>query len=131
MLKMPEKNTRYLTIMDRFPNGGSGYIRLPKNNKTGFWKATIVWSIDEGRTTGEKWEHVSVEPLNGKTPVWDDMCFVKDMFWDPEDTVVQIHPPKSEYVNMVENCLHLWRPVSGDVKEVWNSGKREKADNVE
>jgi hypothetical protein len=26
--------------------------------------------------------------------------------------VVQYHPAKSEYVNNMPNCLHLWRPVN-------------------
>ena len=46
---------------------------------------------------------------------------VKDIFWDAEETVVQIHPKESEYVHSVgvgkekrENVLHLWRPVGGD-----------------
>ena len=42
------------------------------------------------------------------------MCFIKDVFWDEEDVVIQYHPKKSEYVNRHENCLHLWRPVLDD-----------------
>jgi len=53
------------------------------------------------------WEHVSVSST--KIPTWGDMCFVKDLFWEDEDTVVQYHPAKSEYVNYHPNCLHLWR----------------------
>ena len=55
------------------------------------------------------WEHVSVSPYNGKTPSWVDMCEIKDMFWNDEEAVIQIHPKKSEYVNIKDNCLHLWR----------------------
>jgi len=33
------------------------------------------------------------------------------LFWDAEDVVIQYHPAKSEYVNVHDNCLHLWRPV--------------------
>jgi len=36
---------------------------------------------------------------------------VKELFWDPEDTVMQLHPPRSEWVNNMPYCLHLWRPV--------------------
>ena len=89
-------------------------IRLPKNNKTGFWRATIIWTVDP---FDHGWEHVSVKPVNGKLPTWYDMCFVKDMFWDVEDMVIQIHPPKSEYVNIAENCLHLWRPMDGEIRK--------------
>ena len=61
------------------------------------------------------WEHVSVhvqdEEGNKRTPTWDEVCIVKDVFWDDEDCVVQYHPPKSNYVNMHPNVLHLWRPT--------------------
>ena len=59
---------------------------------------------------GGGWDHVSVAPLKKKiTPSWEIMCKVKDVFFEPEETVIQIHPPKSEYVNNMPNCLHLWR----------------------
>lgn len=57
----------------------------------------------------DKWDHVSVSLAN-RTPNWQEMCFVKELFWDDEDTVVQYHPPKSQYVNIHERVLHLWRP---------------------
>lgn len=66
---------------------------------------------------GYGWEHVSVILLNEKKhsaeimPSWDDMCFLKDLFWDDTDCVVQYHPPASEYVNNHKWCLHLWRPT--------------------
>ena len=40
------------------------------------------------------------------------MCILKDIFFNEDDTVVQYHPAKSEYVNNVPNCLHLWRPIN-------------------
>jgi hypothetical protein len=53
------------------------------------------------------WEHVSV---SSKTiPSWDEMCYVKSLFWDNEESVIQVHPKKSEYVNLAKTCLHLWR----------------------
>jgi hypothetical protein len=55
------------------------------------------------------WEHVSVS-IDRRLPNWIEMCFVKDLFWAPEECVVQYHPPRSEYVNNFANCLHLWRP---------------------
>jgi hypothetical protein len=57
---------------------------------------------------GGGWEHVSVSnPL--RCPTWEEMCFIKDMFWHPDDCVVQFHPPRSQYINNHEYCLHLWR----------------------
>ena len=62
---------------------------------------------------GEGWEHVSVS-IERRTPNWDEMCFVKDLFWREDECVVQYHPPRSEYVNFHPHCLHLFRPI--DVK---------------
>lgn len=64
---------------------------------------------------GEGWQHVSVSLHDhpNKTPSWALMCFVKDLFWEPEDVVVQFHPRKSEYVNHHPGCLHLWRCIDG------------------
>ena len=56
------------------------------------------------------WEHVSVS-THGRTPFWEEMCFVKDLFWEEHETVIQFHPPLSEYVNHHPFCLHLWRPL--------------------
>lgn len=66
----------------------------------------------DGTETG--WEHVSVSLSNhpNKTPSWDEMCLVKSMFWEDEETIVQFHPPKSEHVNFHPGCLHLWKCVA-------------------
>lgn len=56
------------------------------------------------------WEHVSVS-LENRCPNWREMCFIKNLFWDDEDVVIQYHPKKSDYVNVHNYCLHLWRPT--------------------
>jgi hypothetical protein len=61
---------------------------------------------------GGGWDHVSVSLVNRALetpPSWAEMCWVKDQFFDPEEAVVQYHPPHSRYVNISET-LHLWRP---------------------
>lgn len=62
----------------------------------------------------EGWEHVSVSVAN-RCPNWIEMCFVKDLFWDEEETVIQFHPPKSEYVNCHRTTLHLWRNLTNAI----------------
>jgi len=55
------------------------------------------------------WDHVSVsKPKN--CPSWEEMNFIKDLFFEPSDCVIQYHPPKSDYVNWHPYSLHLWRP---------------------
>ena len=70
---------------------------------------------------GEGWEHISVVAIiNGgkfmRAPTWDEMCKIKDKFWDEEDVVIQFHPKKSEYVNNHKYCLHLWREIGVEYK---------------
>lgn len=60
------------------------------------------------------WEHVSVS-LADRCPTWEEMCFVKDLFWLPTETVVQFHPPRSKHINFMETCLHLWRHPEQEV----------------
>jgi hypothetical protein len=63
---------------------------------------------------GEGWQHVSVSlEFESKTPSWNVMCKIKELFWEPEEAAIQIHPPRSEYVNNHEYCLHLWRCTDG------------------
>ena len=72
----------------------------------------VIASIDgEGENT---WEHVSVSHPQ-RTPSWDVMCKMKDLFFDDEEKVIQFHPKKSQYVNFHEHCLHMWRPVNKEL----------------
>lgn len=63
----------------------------------------------------DNWEHVSISTPK-RCPNWIEMCFVKDLFWHEEETAIQFHPPRSEYVNNHPYCLHLWWPVDGHVR---------------
>jgi hypothetical protein len=72
-------------------------------------KGTALKIISSGTNDEFGWEHVSVT-CEHRTPNWFEMCWVKDLFWKDEETVVQYHPAKSEYVNCHPFCLHLWRP---------------------
>lgn len=65
-------------------------------------------------SNGGGWEHVSVS-TPGRCPNWDEMCFVKNLFWDPDDVVMQIHPAAAKYINNHPYCLHLWRPTADGV----------------
>ena len=84
--------------------GNNGFFKVPHPSKA------YIYYVQASDGLG--WEHLSVSLSNRKMPTWDDMCFIKGLFWDDEDCVIQYHPPKSEYVNIVHNCLHLWRPLN-------------------
>lgn len=58
---------------------------------------------------GGGWDHVSVSRPD-RTPTWEEMCFIKDLFFDEHEMVMQFHPPKADYVNCHPHWLNLWRP---------------------
>lgn len=63
------------------------------------------------------WDHVSVTIYDRKeTPSWDHMCFVKDIFFDDNETAIQYHPSKKAKININENVLHIWRPHNYVIK---------------
>lgn len=47
--------------------------------------------------------------LPDRCPTWEEMCRVKELFWSDEETVVQFHPRRDQYVNCHEFCLHMWK----------------------
>jgi hypothetical protein len=63
---------------------------------------------------GAGWEHVSVSRKD-RCPTWEEMCQIKDTFWDDEDVVMQFHVPAKDHVNNHPYCLHLWRPKGTNV----------------
>lgn len=60
--------------------------------------------------SSDLWEHVSVS-LKNRTPTWAEMEFVCRLFWDEEEAVMQLHPPRSQWVSNHPFCLHLFRPI--------------------
>ncbi len=78
----------------------------------------VIFTMDE-----DGWEHVSVSPRGSKRdgvqpcPTWNQMCEVKDVFWDKDEGVVQFHPPEKYYLHGIcgsTNILHLWKPTDND-----------------
>lgn len=109
-------------------SGIGGYLRLRDSKHT----MSLVAGIDTYQ--GEQWEHVSVAYMDSlrKTPTWEEMCAVKEIFWRPDEEVHQIHPREQDYVHGVgnlQNALHLWRPAGGWESERMTAGaRRETAD---
>ena len=61
------------------------------------------------------WDHVSVS-TKYRVPTWDEMEYIKRMFWEKESTVFQFHPPVSKYINNCVNCLHMWRNQKSEIE---------------
>ena len=93
-----------LSQVNKGLDGFSGWLSM------GNFDCSVVCSWGAG------WDHVSISPRKKSyTPSWSDMCRVKELFFLDDEAVIQIHPPKDEYVNNMPNCLHLWRANDKDM----------------
>ena len=115
MLKVPEKyrwnNHPLFPSSDRY--GNNGFFIIPHFRINNYELRCMV-------SDGLGWEHLSVtiakiEKQPDRTPTWAEMCWLKDLFWDKEDCVMQFHPPQSEYVSTHNFCLHLWKPTNENI----------------
>jgi len=98
--------------------GNNGLFVIPHPSIDDYLLTCIV-------SDGGGWEHVSItlhqkvsqtrRKAVKRTPTWSEMCYVKSLFWDDEEAVMQLHPLKSQHVNRHDYCLHLWRPVRQDI----------------
>jgi hypothetical protein len=59
---------------------------------------------------GINWEHVSVS-LPRRCPNWPEMEFICRLFWTEDECVMQLHPPRSQWISNHRHALHLWRPT--------------------
>lgn len=62
------------------------------------------------------WGHVSVS-LPHRCPTWDEMSFIKGVFWREDECAMQLHPPQNKHINFHPHCLHIWRPVEGTIPQ--------------
>jgi hypothetical protein len=87
-------------------HGHNGYFLV--NGPSNAELKIIASDVNEVPHQSEGWEHVSVS-LRNRCPNWPEMSFVKSLFWEPEETVVQFHPPGSTYISNHPYCLHMFR----------------------
>lgn len=101
---MITNNTRIEEMRLKGPRGSNNGAFLGKHGST---MLRIIASDGGG------WDHVSVS-LPTRCPTWEEMCWVKRLFFSPDEVVMQLHPATSNYVNNHPHCLHLWRPQSAE-----------------
>jgi hypothetical protein len=85
-----------------------GLFEIPAHKAPGRRLLRVV--ACRGEEGNENWDHASVSlgPTSKTPPTWDEMCFVKNLFWEETEWAVQYHPAKSSYVNLHKSTLHLW-----------------------
>ncbi len=78
--------------------GNNGVFQIPRRGH--------IFTVQA--SDGEGWDHISVS-LPARCPTWQEMSWIKDLFWDDNETVIQYHPAKEDYVNNHPFCLYLWK----------------------
>lgn len=110
----PSPNPLIEPFRSEHPTLGAGVVGEP----TGFFQCkSLSVKGDTLRiiaSVGFGWEHVSIS-LPDRCPVWEEMVYVKDLFWSDSETVVQFHPPRNFYINYHPHCLHLWKPTGRNI----------------
>ena len=89
--------------------GNNGAFQIPYRSFVLFVIASDGTEIKEI----EPWEHVSVS-LKNRCPNWEEMSYIKNLFWNDDETVIQFHPRRAEYVNNFPNCLHMWKRAGAE-----------------
>lgn len=102
--------TKYPKINYVNAEGNNGFFVIPHYRIIDYFFYCVC-------SDGMGWEHVSVSIRTNKMtqtrcPTWEEMCWIKDLFWDKTDCIIQYHPAESEYINCHPFVLHLWRPTN-------------------
>ena len=105
MFKVPEKFRVTDGYMKSTEKNGNNGVFIIAYNFNGIKQSCLCIASDGGG-----WEHVSASRKD-RCLTWEEMCIIKSIFWEDSDCVIQYHPPKDQYVNNHEYCLHLWRPI--------------------
>ncbi|MGA4583893.1 DUF7694 domain-containing protein [Enterobacter hormaechei] len=107
-MKVPEKyRVKSGPLSTTAEDGNNGLFVIPRGNGS---KQSLTVIVSDG---GD-WEHVSVS-MKDRMPTWEDMDYIKGLFWDPTEAVMQLHVPKARHINNHPFCLHLWRPAAGGI----------------
>ena len=98
-----------------------GYESLPDDDFGAFvipYKGMTLRVLASAGESGRKayghayaWDHVSVS-LTNRCPNWPEMSYIKSLFWRDEETVMQLHVPTDQHLNLHSTCLHLWKPLN-------------------
>jgi len=64
---------------------------------------------------GGYWKHLSISHPR-RYPYWDEILEARYHFFSDTETVIQVLPPRGQYVNLHPNCFHLWSKI-GELKE--------------
>lgn len=94
------------------------YLKIKREGKDGFggtfYDKKSRCYLNFIMSWGAGWEHCSVS-MPTRCPSWEQMCSIKELFWNDDECCVEYHPAKDDYVNNHPYCLHIWKPIKEDL----------------
>lgn len=97
--RQPDPNTREVYSTDN-----EGWYLIPVRGTT----VKVIASEGAG------WDHVSVSTRH-RCPTWEEMDHIRGLFFRDDETVMQLHVPRSAHINVHPFTLHLWRPHAATI----------------
>ncbi len=114
MKPKPTKHLEHYRIRDgdlasdeSYGMNGAFAIPLHRWHPEGYATAVVVCSDQGG------WDHVSVHidtPQEQRCPTWEEIDYVRKLFFRGDEWVMQLHAPGSKNINKHPFTLHMWRP---------------------
>ena len=100
------QNNPKLRNIELSMDGGRADIHI------GGWDGSVIWS------NGAGWEHCSISPYAKRIiPSWSDMCQLKDVFFNDDESVIQIHPPIIPALKIF-NGYHIFACINNQIQAV-------------
>lgn len=91
------------------------YLKIKQEGQDGFggtyYDKKTRCNLNFIMSWGAGWEHCSVS-IPTRCPSWEQMCSIKEVFWEDNETCIEYHPAKKDYINNMQYCLHIWRPIN-------------------
>lgn len=89
-------------------------VRSPTVGAKAFLSTTgIAVMASDLMINGKRWYHVSAS-RKARMPSYEDLVWVKEVFFGEDQPAYQVFPKKSEHRNFHPFCLHLWACLDGD-----------------
>lgn len=96
----------------------NGYVIIKKEGLDGFggsfYDRKTRCHLNFIMSWGCGFEHCSVS-MPTRCPSWDQMCAIKEAFWQDDEVCMQLHPAKKDYINNHPYCLHIWKPINQEI----------------
>ena len=96
----------------------NGYIFIKKEGQDGFggsfYDRKTRCHLNFIMSWGGGFEHCSVS-MPTRCPSWDQMCAIKEAFWQDDECCMELHPAKKDYINNHPYCLHIWKPINQEI----------------